>query len=98
MPSPGRAEFAAQQRRAGHMEHPENVGQDIDAAGSWRSVIEKGRFRQEIGRLGHSGAPNSGASLTQCVATGEPAFQWGGRPESCHRSKETLPCPTTRET
>ena len=42
--------------------------------------------------------PNSGASLTQCVDTGEPAFQWGGRPELSHRSKEALPCPTTRET
>ena len=59
MRSPGRAEFAAQQRSAGHMKQPENVGQDIDAAGSRRSVIEKGHFRQEIGRLGTSGAPNS---------------------------------------
>lgn len=97
MPSPRRAKVAAQQRSAGHMEHPENVGQDIDAAGSRRTVIEKGRFHQEIGRLGHSGTPKSGASLTRCVDTGEPAFQWGGWPELSHRSKETLPCPT-RET
>jgi len=41
------------------MKQPENVGQDIDAAGSRRSVIEKGHFHQEIGRLGTSGAPNS---------------------------------------
>ena len=39
------------------MVHPESVGQDSDAGGSRRSVIERGRFHQEIGRLSYSGAP-----------------------------------------